>query len=280
MNESQNTPVVYDYEGNSITFFRGKNVMVNATEMAKKFDKKPIRWLQNQQTQDFLAEYSKVTNRTLVDLVRVIKGGSNPGTWMYEDIALEFARWLSPKFAIWCNDRIKELLTTGVTTLSDDDAMILHSIQVLQKRVADSKQQIAALSSQNKQLAFSNQQKDTQILSLTSEVETMKPKADYYDLILNSKNTVTTTQVAQDYGFTAIAFNRLLMQMRIQHKVGTQWILYQPYLSSGYVTSKPIDIVRSNGAQDVIYNTVWTQKGRIFLYNTLKSSGILPLIEK
>jgi hypothetical protein len=29
---------------------------------------------------------------------------------MHEDVALEFARWLSPAFAIWCNDRIKEIL--------------------------------------------------------------------------------------------------------------------------------------------------------------------------
>lgn len=29
---------------------------------------------------------------------------------MHEDVALEFARWLDPIFAIWCNDRIKELI--------------------------------------------------------------------------------------------------------------------------------------------------------------------------
>ena len=36
---------------------------------------------------------------------------------MHEDVALEFARWLSPAFAIWCNDRIKELLLNGQTNL-------------------------------------------------------------------------------------------------------------------------------------------------------------------
>lgn len=35
---------------------------------------------------------------------------------MHEDVALEFARWLSPAFAIWCNDRIKELLLTGTVS--------------------------------------------------------------------------------------------------------------------------------------------------------------------
>lgn len=51
------------------------------------------------------------------ELVQVVKGGNvkQQGTWMHEDVAIEFARWLSPKFAIWCNDHIKELLTTGMT---------------------------------------------------------------------------------------------------------------------------------------------------------------------
>lgn len=81
---------------------------------------KAKHWLINQQTNDFLQELAKVRNLTLTDLVHVKKGGHNAGTWMHQDVALEFARWLSPKFAIWCNDRIKELLTTGVTTVSDD----------------------------------------------------------------------------------------------------------------------------------------------------------------
>lgn len=90
--------------------------MVNATQMAKSFNKEPKFWLSNQSTADYLTELSKVRNLTLADLVIVTKGGNNSGTWMHEDVALEFARWLSPAFAIWCNDRIKELLTTGIAT--------------------------------------------------------------------------------------------------------------------------------------------------------------------
>lgn len=49
-------------------------------------------------------------------MVEIKQGGNKEqGTWMHEDVALEFARWLSPAFAIWCNDRIKELLQYGMT---------------------------------------------------------------------------------------------------------------------------------------------------------------------
>lgn len=46
-----------------------------------------------------------VRNCTYNDLV-IVKEGSpqtGGGTWMHEDVALEFARWLSLAFAIWCN---------------------------------------------------------------------------------------------------------------------------------------------------------------------------------
>ncbi len=121
---------------------------------------------------------------------------------------------------------------------------------------------------------------EQQVLALTSEIETMQPKVSYYDTILNNKSTVTTTQIAQDYGMSAIALNKKLNEMRIQHKVNSQWILYAPYISQGYVQSKPVDIVRANGRNDVKYNTEWTQKGRLFLYDVLKNEGIIPVIEQ
>lgn len=121
---------------------------------------------------------------------------------------------------------------------------------------------------------------EQQVYALSQEIEAMQPKVSYYDTILASKETVTTTQVAQDYGMSAIAFNRQLSNMRIQHKVNGQWILYAPYISQGYVHSKQVDIVRSDGRHDTKMNTEWTQKGRLFLYETLKKSNIIPLIEQ
>lgn len=106
----------FNYNGSSITFSKGDNVMVNATQMAKPFGKQPKHWLLNQSTKDFIKALSEVRNLTSADLVQVTYGNDG-GTWMHEDVALEFARWLSPMFAIWCNDRIKELLTTGATSL-------------------------------------------------------------------------------------------------------------------------------------------------------------------
>lgn len=110
---------VFDFEGSKMSFEQkdGK-VMVNATEMGKAFGKQPVDFLKTQRVKDFIDELSGMKKIIPTDLVVVINGGDEYGTWMHEDVALEFARWLSPSFSIWCNDRIKELLTTGQTSLA------------------------------------------------------------------------------------------------------------------------------------------------------------------
>ena len=106
-----------------------------------------------------------------------------------------------------------------------------------------------------------------------------KPLTDYARIILSSTQTVTVTQIAQDYGFTAVRFNELLMHLRIQHKVGGQWILYAPYVHRGYVQSFSSYFVKPDGEVQVKVHTRWTQSGRLFLYEELKKTGVLPLIE-
>ena len=93
-----------------ITFSRGDNVMVNATEMAKVFGKRPNDWLKTQTAKDYIEALTVAKNVVTENLVAIKQGGAIQGTWFHEDLALEFARWLSPKFAIWCNDIIKYIL--------------------------------------------------------------------------------------------------------------------------------------------------------------------------
>lgn len=140
---------------------------------------------------------------------------------------------------------------------------------------------------EREQLALENKQQQATILTISkvnmelgNKITDMLPKVSYYDKILQSNATMTITQIAQDYGMSAIKMNKELEAMKIQHKVRGQWILYGQFLTGGYVHSRAVDIIRSDGRHDVKYNTEWTTKGRIFLYDALKSKGILPLIEQ
>ena len=114
---------------------------------------------------------------------------------------------------------------------------------------------------------------------LQQEVTEMKDKVSYLDIILATKSSVLVTQIAQDYGESSIRFNRRLKEMNIQYQRGKQWILYADYKDCGYVTSETYLIKHKDGTEDVRMNTKWTQKGRRFLYEKLKSVGVIPVIE-
>lgn len=108
----------------------------------------------------------------------------------------------------------------------------------------------------------------------------LKPKADYTDRILSSKGTVTTTAIAKDYGMSATALNQKLHELRVIYRMGSQWFLYAKYQARGYTHSKTFDFKHSDGRPDCKMQTEWTQKGRLFLYEFLKSHDILPMIER
>ena len=108
------------------------------------------------------------------------------------------------------------------------------------------------------------------------QIAEMQPKASYYDLILQNKNTVPITQIAKDYGMSGRKFNELLHELGVQYKFRKTWLLYQHYAECGYTQSRTYAIDESRS----VMHTYWTQKGRLFLYDFLKSEGILPIMEQ
>ena len=108
----------------------------------------------------------------------------------------------------------------------------------------------------------------------------LKPKADYTDIILQSKSLVTVTQIAKDYGMSGTAMNEMLHNYGVQYKQSGQWLLYSKYHNNGFTHSETVTITHSDGRTGTVMNTKWTQKGRLFIYNLLKSYGILPVIER
>ncbi len=119
-----------------------------------------------------------------------------------------------------------------------------------------------------------------QVVEQQQIITELQPKANYVDMILQSKSLVTITQIAKDYGMSGRKLNKILKELKIQYKVGGQWVLYSKYQNGGYVHSRTIDITRTDGRADVAMQTEWTQKGRLFLYEELKKRGYVPVIEQ
>lgn len=121
---------------------------------------------------------------------------------------------------------------------------------------------------------------ESQNENLLIELEEANKNADSLDLILQTKDSLTITQIAQDYGISARKMNQLLKQERIQRIVNGQWVLYAKYLAKGYVSSRTFDYTGKDGKVHSNITTVWTQLGRRFLYDRLKAIGIPPIIEQ
>lgn len=116
--------------------------------------------------------------------------------------------------------------------------------------------------------------------NLLIELEEATKNADYIDLILQTKDSLTITQIAQDYGMSARKMNQLLKQERIQRIVNGQWVLYAKYIGKGYVSSRTFYYVGKDGKAHSNISTVWAQLGRCFLYDKLKAIDVLPIIEQ
>ncbi len=129
------------------------------------------------------------------------------------------------------------------------------------------------LHSENLQLKLENK-------SLNRQLEESNKKASYLDVILGTTDAMVTTQIAMDYGYTAVKFNELLHALGIQHKVNGQWILYKAYMGKKYTTTKLHTYTDKHGKDHAKPLTAWTQKGRRLIYDILKENNVLPLIER
>ena len=113
------------------------------------------------------------------------------------------------------------------------------------------------------------------------QISELKPKASYYDVVLNCKDLVSVTEIAKDYGKSARWLNEKLHELGIQFKQGSKiWLLYQKYADKGYTSTKTQTYNGNDGNVHTKVHTYWTQKGRLFIYDLLKEEGILPEIEE
>ena len=158
--------------------------------------------------------------------------------------------------------------------ISDPDfgIRLLNELKSERQARIEAERERNALDEENKKLLIQSEAQQ-------ATIAVMKPKAEYYDQILQSKNTMLITQIAKDYGMSAVAFNKMLNAMKVQYKTGTQWVLYQPYANNGYTRSETH--VYDDGMHRYCnVQTKWTQNGRLFLYDLLKKNGILPVCER
>lgn len=121
------------------------------------------------------------------------------------------------------------------------------------------------------------QQAADQLKAKDVQIAEMKPKVDYFDTQMHNPGLMTVTEISKDYGMTAQELNSLLHKFGIQFKQGKYWVLYRKYDGKGYTQYEPFAYNDNKGVHN---NLKWTQRGRKFIYDTLKGRGILPVLEQ
>lgn len=259
-----NAPQVFNYQGNEITFLNGESVMVNATEMAKSFGKNINEWKRLPSTFRFLEALGETKGKSH-SLITVAEG-RNGGTWMHEDVALEFARWLSPKFAIWCNDRIKELMRHGATALNPESLLdpdyVIKVMTALKKERAE------------KELA-------------QSQVREMAPKALFADAVSASSDSCLIGELAKILKQNGIEIgqNRLFEWLRSHGYLGVRGeyrnLPTQRAIEMGLFEIKKTAINKPDGTVLVSNTPKVTGKGQIYFVNKFLHGGTktTPVLE-
>lgn len=157
------------------------------------------------------------------------------------------------------------------------EAIMSRALKLADKHLNDAKLQIAHLETvvakQAEEFQLTVAIKDQQIAE-------MKPKASYFDAVMQCKDAIPITIIAKDYGWSASKLNQFLKKKGVQYNLHGVWLLYQKYSNCGYTVSKPNVYTDSLGVQHTRMHTYWLQKGRLFIYDLLKADGILPIIER
>jgi phage antirepressor YoqD-like protein len=247
--------VNYQYEGNNITFQTGNgDVMVNLTEMAKPFEKRPYDFLVLDQTKEFIAVLEEKTV-TGIPVTEIKQGGTNQGTWAHQKLALKFAAWLNPRFELWVYDRIEELLRHGFTaTPATLEEMIANPELVIG---------LATKLREERQLKELAQR----------ELKVLRPKAELMDRVMDVGEKIDIGQAAKILGlpygrntlFSELRKRGVFFKNRNEPK--------QPYIDNGCFLLKEQMIERNNHDGFMVIKVLVTQKGLSFL-NTLFENEI------
>lgn len=99
----------------SVEFLRS-GAYVNLNDLAQPFGKRIDNWMRLKQTTSLLREFSQDPCYGSLPPIKSAEGRSG-GTWAHPDIAIQFAQWCSPGFALWVSRQVRHLMTYGEVNL-------------------------------------------------------------------------------------------------------------------------------------------------------------------
>ena len=104
---------------------------------------------------------------------------------------------------------------------------------------------------------------------LMEQNQRLKDENTHYQAIFNTKDTVTTTEMASKFGMSAKKLNKIIGELGIQYKQNGRWFLYEAYKGLGLTDDKTYTIGEGDEAR-LKTSMHWTPKGIEFISNELQ----------
>lgn len=251
---AHDTSKIFSYNGNDVLFDTKNDVMVNATQLAKIYGKRPNDYLSLPATNQLINAITRKYGIAENQLIRTERGGISPGTWMHRLIVVDFCQWLDIDLKLWCTEKLDELMRYGMTAtqptleqmINNPDLVISLATQLKNER--EEKARIEA-ESKRKDEVIAKQE------PLASFAKTAFATDDKVDIGMSAK--ILKLGFGRNTLFDKLRKAGVFFANRNEPK--------QRFIDAGYFEMKEKFIERTNHPGFVVTKVLVTQKGLAYL---------------
>lgn len=136
-----------------------------------------------------------------------------------------------------------------------DSELLSRALLLAENKIKERDRHISVLEEKNAQNAI--------------ELSLQAPKVRYFDKVLHSASTYTTTQIAKELGMSGRELNYRLKLLGVQFRQSGTWMLTARYQKEGYTRTHTHIWQNRNGETGTAMHTVWTERGRLFIHHLL-----------
>lgn len=259
------TSKTFSYNGNDVLFDTKDDVMVNATQLAKIYGKRPNDYLSlpatNQLISAITRKYGISENQLVISKVGSSHNGG--GTWMHRLIVVDFCQWLDIDLKLWCTEKLDELMRYGMTATQPTIEQMINNPDL-----------VISLATQLKSEREEKQRLQAENKANVETIMQQAPKVEYCEKVLSSRGYLTVNMIAACIGISDIKLNKLLCQWGVQYKESGVYYLYSKYRDKGYTVHKPHAYTDSLGNIKTKQHMYWTEIGKKFILELYNSKAV------
>jgi hypothetical protein len=219
--------------------------MVNLTQMAQANGVLVADWQRLKSTDKYINELALVVGNPITNILTVDR---QEGSYAHPLLAIEFGRWISPAFAIWCDQHIQRLVATGSTTLETDRQHLERQL------LSTPTQKEIRYQYGTYKMAFGKAYADRWLLQTDKKYNPAlvgePPNPQEMTSLPTAKALLTPTKIAEAIGWFAKSnpskgdpqrVNSKLVELGYQESIGGRWSATDKAIAANLVDRKPVD---------------------------------------